>query len=196
LIAMYYCVVTHMDGQIGRILQTLEDTGQAENTIVIFSSDQGVALGSHGLRGKQNMYEHTIGVPLLMRGPGIPRGKRFDAQLYLRDLYPTVCQLAGVEIPVSVEGRSAVPILQGKADSIHEHVFGYFRNQQRMIRTDRWKLIHYPEAKRFQLFDLRTDPDEMRNFASDERYALVVADLRAKLSAWQRRVGDPLAREQ
>jgi len=106
LIAMYYCVVTHMDEQIGRILQTLEDTGQAENTIVIFSSDHGVALGSHGLRGKQNMYEHTIGVPLVLRGPGIPRGHRRTAQVYLRDLFPTICNLTGTKAPETVEGQA------------------------------------------------------------------------------------------
>ena len=149
-------------------------------------------MGSHGLRGKQNMYEHTIGVPLILCGPGIPAGRRFDAQIYLRDLYPTVCELAHVPVPDTVDGRSAVPVLEGKADALHACVFGYFRNYQRMIRTDRWKLIHYPHIERYQLFDLAADPWELDDLAGDAKYADVLGELQRKLAAWQRRVGDPL----
>ncbi len=93
-LAVYYAVITDMDEQIGRILRALEETNQLDNTVLIFSSDQGLALGSHGLIGKQNLYEHTFGVPLLVRGPGIPRGAKRDAGCYLRDLFPTACELA------------------------------------------------------------------------------------------------------
>jgi len=192
LTAMYYCVITHMDEQIGRILQALEDTGQGRNTIVIFSSDQGVALGSHGLRGKQNMYEHTIGVPLVLRGPGIPPGRRRAAQVYLRDLFPTVCDLTGTKIPESVEGRSFAGVLRGREETIHPTVFCYFRDKQRMVRTDRWKLIHYPQIARWQLFDLENDPHEIHDLVDDAAYADVTAHLKAKLVDWQQQVGDPL----
>ena len=109
-LAVYYAVISHMDEHLGRILAALEETGLAQDTFVIFTSDHGLAMGSHGLRGKQNMYEHTVGVPLIFRGPGIPRGSRSEAQCYLRDLYPTVCDLAGIPVPPTVQGRSLARI--------------------------------------------------------------------------------------
>lgn len=193
-LAVYYAVLSHLDAQIGRVLAALEETGQAERTVVLYSSDHGLAIGSHGLRGKQNMYEHTAGVPLIFRGPGIPRGKRSDAQVYLRDLFPTACELAGVPVPRAVEGRSLVPLLRGEAREIHPAGFGYFTDTQRMIRTDRWKLIRYPKAGRAQLFDLAEDPHERRDLAGEPAHAAVRAELEARLAAWQRDVGDPLAR--
>jgi len=191
-LAVYYAVISHMDEQLGRILAALEDTGQAANTIVIFTSDQGLAMGSHGLRGKQNMYEHTVGTPLIFRGPGIPKAGRRNAQCYLRDMYPTVCELVGIEIPETVQGRSLVPVLRGEADSVYPYVFGHFRDAQRMIRTDRWKLVHYPKIGKYQLFDLANDPHELHNLAVGPCRATVFPDLRAKLEAWQKEVGDPL----
>jgi arylsulfatase A-like enzyme len=185
-LAMYYLVISYLDAQIGRILATLEATGQAAGTIVIYTSDQGIAIGSHGLRGKQNMYEHTIGVPLIFAGPGIPKGSRCDAQCYIRDLYPTACELAGMEAPETVQGTSLAPLLRGETTSDYPCTFAAFGRTQRMIRTDRWKLIHYPKIEKFQLFDLSTDPHELNNLASDTRQAAVVADLRAKLEAWHR----------
>ncbi len=191
-LAVYYAVISHMDEHLGRILAALDQTGQAGSTIVIFTSDQGLAMGSHGLRGKQNMYEHTIGVPLLFRGPAVPRGRRCDAQCYLRDLYPTVCELAGIEIPGTVQGRSLAPVLRGEAQSVYPHVFGRFTDSQRMIRADRWKLVYYPKVPKYQLFDLSGDPHELTNLADDPKHAELAADLRGKLEAWQREVGDPL----
>lgn len=191
-LAVYYAVISHMDEHLGRIVAALETTGQAQNTVVIFTSDQGLAMGSHGLRGKQNMYEHTVGVPLVFRGPGIPVGRRCDAQCYLRDLYPTVCDLAGIGIPETIGGRSLAPVLRGQATSVYPHVCGYFRDFQRMIRTDRWKLIHYPHLDKCQLFDLSSDPFELKDLSAEPACRAVVADLKAKLEAWQREVGDPL----
>jgi arylsulfatase A-like enzyme len=191
-LAMYYRVISHMDQQIGRIFAALQETGQWDNTLIIFTADHGLAIGSHGLRGKQNMYEHTAGVPLIIRGPGISAGKRLAAQIYLREMYPTVCELCGVPIPETVEGKSFAPVLAGKADSIHEQVFCYFRDSQRMIRTDRWKLIHYPQVNKTQLFDLPADPDELHDLSNDPQHAAVLTDLRGKLQTWQKDVGDPL----
>lgn len=190
-LAYYYSVVAHMDQQIGRIFETLKKTGQWDNTLIVFTSDHGLAVGSHGLRGKQNMYQHTVGVPMIFRGPGVPQGKSFDAQMYLRDIYPSVCDLTGTPIPATVQSRSIKPVLTGKTKSIHPHVFCYFRNFQRMIRTDRWKLIHYPQIDRWQLFDLKSDPFERQDLSGDARHAKVLADLRGKLRAWQKEVNDP-----
>lgn len=185
-LAVYYSVISHMDEQVGRILAALKASGQADNTIVIFTSDHGLAIGSHGLRGKQNMYEHTVGTPLIFRGPNIPKRRRSAAQCYLRDLYPTVCELVGVEIPKTVEGLSLAPILRGKAKSVRDCVFGHYGDSQRMIRTDRWKLIHYPLVGKYQLFDLSADPNELENLAGDPQHAQLLDRLRAKLEAWQR----------
>jgi arylsulfatase A-like enzyme len=193
-LALYYAVISHLDEQVGRILAALDETGQAASTIVVFASDHGLAIGSHGLRGKQNMYEHTIGVPLILAGPGIPKGARRDAQVYLRDLYPTICELAGVDVPATVEGCSLAGILRGTETSPRRYAFGYFGDVQRMVRGDRWKLIEYPKAGRTQLFDLAADPAEIRDLSAHPDRAGVLADLRAELSAWQRRVGDPLVK--
>jgi arylsulfatase A-like enzyme len=191
-LAAYYAVIEHMDAQIGRVLAALRDNGQMENTVIIFSTDQGLAIGSHGLRGKQNLYDHTFHVPLIMRGPGIPQNRRSAAQCYLRDLFPTTCELAGVKIPETVQGKSLVPVLTGKADSIYPHLIGYYTDTQRMIRTDRWKLILYPKAGQQQLFDLANDPNEMNNLSSQPEHAGRVVELRATLERWLKENGDPL----
>lgn len=188
--AAYYAVVSHLDEQVGRIVSALKDAGRWQDTIVIFSSDQGLALSSHGLVGKQNLYEHTLGVPLILRGPGIPVRQRRDAACYLRDLFPTVCDLVGVPIPESVEGRSLVPVLSHGERRVYPYVIGYFTNTQRCIRDDRWKLIWYPQAARYQLFDLADDPDELRDRASDAGCAARVAELKSSLEDWLRAHGD------
>lgn len=192
-LALYYAVISHLDAQVGRILEALDASGERDNTIIIYSSDHGLAMGSHGIRGKQNMYEHTVNVPLIMAGPGIPRGKRSDAQCYLRDLFPTTCDLAGVNVPATVEGKSLRPVLSGETESVHDGIFGHYGDVQRMIRTDRWKLIHYPKVDRWQLFDLKADPREMKNLVDTAMQDATVSELRARLVAWQKSVGDPLA---
>jgi len=184
-LAAYYAVISHMDQQIGRILDVLKATAQADDTLVIFTSDHGLAMGSHGLRGKQNMYEHSVGVPLVICGPGIPAGRRNRAQCYLRDLFPTVCELCGIAIPEGLDGRSLVPVLRGQTQEIHPQVFGYFRDAQRMIRTDQWKLIHYPQIGKWQLFHLEKDPHENHNLAGDPNHVGPLARLRAQLESWQ-----------
>ncbi|QDU36922.1 Arylsulfatase [Maioricimonas rarisocia] len=186
-LAVYYAVITHLDAQIGRILATLEETGQLDETIILISSDHGLAMGSHGLRGKQNMYEHSIGVPLIFRGPGIPADQRTDAQCYLRDLYPTVCELTGVEIPETVHGRSLVPVIRGEAEQAYDAVFGHFRDVQRMIRTPDWKYVWYPQVQQEQLFHLADDPHELHDLSQDAAHESTRKQLRAQLDAeWER----------
>ena len=141
------------------------------------------------------MYEHTINVPLIISGPGIPRGKRIDAQCYLRDLFPTTCQLAGIDIPPSVQGKSLVPLLTGNKQAIYSEVFGQFRNFQRMVRTDEWKYIYYPQLEKSQLFHLATDPDERTNLSGKAEHAGIENNLREKLQAWQRANDDPALKQ-
>jgi arylsulfatase A-like enzyme len=191
-IAAVYAVISYLDNQVGRLREALRAAGKDRDTIVIFTSDHGMANGRHGLMGKQNMYEHTIGVPLILAGPGLPRDRRFAAQVYLRDLYPTVCELAGISVPATVEGRSFAPVLGGLAQEIHPEVYAYWHKPtpgaeppiQRMVRTDRWKLIHYSHLNRDQLFNLADDPHELRDLSSLPEHAPRLAELRARLDAW------------
>ncbi len=191
-LAAYHAVVANLDEQVGRIVAALRESGQLERTVILFSSDQGLALGSHGLTGKQNLYDHTFGVPLLVRGPGIARGRRLDAACYLRDLFPTTCELAGIAIPATVQGRSLAPVLTGRTNAVYPAVFGYFTNSQRAIRDERWKFVWYPQAGRRQLFDLANDPDELRDLAAEARHAGKVAELKERLETWLKEQGDPL----
>jgi arylsulfatase A-like enzyme len=191
-LAAYYAVVTHLDAQVGRILKSLDKARLAENTLVIFTSDHGLALGSHGLVGKQNMYEHTLRVPLVVRGPGVPEGKNREALVYLRDLFPTVCELCGAQAPGQLDGRSFADVVQGKKESHHPFVVGYFQNKQRAIRTERWKLVWYPELKREQLFDLAADPDEKHDLSGQAEHAATQAELRRKLREWLVEQRDPV----
>ncbi len=191
-LAAYYAAISGMDEQIGRIVDALKATGQLDNTIVIFTSDQGLAVGSHGLMGKQNLYDHTFGVPLIFSGPGIPKGARRNADCYLRDLFPTACEFAGVKIPETVQSRGLAAVIADKTNAVHPFVIGYFTDTQRAIRQGQWKLIVYPQAKRTQLFNLADDPDELTDVSALAPHAPRVGELRAKLVRWLRENSDPL----
>ena len=185
-----------LDAQVGRILKALEESGELDNTIVIYSSDHGMAVGSHGLRGKQNMYEHTINVPMIIAGPGIEAGSRSNAQTYLRELYPTTCDLAGIKVPEEVTAKSFADVLKGETKKHNADIFGYFTNTQRMIRSDdNWKLIYYPMKEHWQLFDLNSDPWEMSNLAGAPQHKDRFESLKKRLETWRKKQGDPLLAE-
>jgi arylsulfatase A-like enzyme len=191
-LADYYAAISHLDQQIGRILTALDDQGLGGSTIVVFSSDHGLALGSHGLLGKQNLYEHSMRVPLIIAGPGIPSGRRSMAQSYLLDLFPTLADLAHVPAPEGNEGQSLLPVLQGHG-AVHRPLIGTaFRQYQRAISDGRWKLIAYPKVPRVQLFDLANDPDERQDLAGESAQAGRLAALGAALVKWQDAFADPL----
>lgn len=192
-LAVYHSMITDLDAQLGRILAALEDSGRASNTIIVFTSDQGLALGSHGLLGKQNQYEHSIRSPLIIAGPDLPAGSQSRALVMLRDLFPTFCDLASVPVPDTVQGRSLAPVLHGRVARVHEQVFGVFTDTQRMICDERWKLIEYPQAGRRQLFDLENDPHELRDISAEAAHSETVKSLLGHLNAWRRTEGDPLA---
>jgi arylsulfatase A-like enzyme len=190
-LAAYYALITHMDAQIGRVLSALRDSGKFHNTIVVFASDHGLAIGSHGLLGKQNMYDHSVRAPLIFAGPGIPKGRRSDSLCYLYDIFPTLCDLGGLPVPDTVEGKSLAKIMQGRSEQIRDVIFGAYRDVQRMVRTDRWKLIHYPKIDRTQLFDLQSDPHELTDLSDNRKHAGTLAQLRARLTALQFQFDDP-----
>lgn len=194
-IAAYWAMITHLDVHIGRVLETLEKTGHADDTIIVFAGDNGLAVGQHGLMGKQNMYDHSVRVPLIMCGPGIPAGKRLDALCYLLDVFPTLCDLVDLPVPESVEGRSLAPIIRGEIERVYDSLFFAYRDVQRAVRDERFKLVEYFGAadRVTQLFDLVADPGETANLASAPGMEAEVNRLRAKLAEWQRRIGDPMA---
>ncbi len=187
----YYALITDMDRDIGRLLDLLDRSGLATNTIVVFSSDQGIALGSHGLFGKQNLYEDTQRVPFLIAGPGIRPG-RSGALAYLHDLFPTLCELAGLPPPADIQGRSFAPVLRGEATAHRETLRLAYGDTQRSMREARWKLIRYPQINRQTLFDLQNDPREMHDLAADPQHASMIGRLSTLLKAEQRLDGDCL----
>ena len=175
--ADYYSCITGFDYHVGRIFAELKASGQWDNTIIIFSGDNGLSLGEHGLFGKQNLYEFGgMHVPLVIAGPGINKGKS-EAFVYLMDLFPTFAEFAGATIPSGVEGKSIVPILTGKETKVRDLLYTAYRDGQRSIRDDRWKLIRYPLVDRTQLFDLKTDPHELNNLANKPEYTSKLSEL-------------------
>jgi arylsulfatase A-like enzyme len=192
-LAGYYGMISHHDAWLGRLLATLRETGADENTIVVYTSDHGLALGSHGLLGKQNLYEHSIRVPMIMKGPGLPRGRRCATLAYAYDLYATLCDLAGIAPPGGLDSRSLLPALSPSMRSIRDELGSLYMDCQRAFTTGRWKLIKYRVAgrERVQLFDLANDPDEIEDRSASSEFVPLVADLTQRLHAWQRRIGDP-----
>jgi arylsulfatase A-like enzyme len=189
-LADYYACVTGLDHHIGRIFEQLKKGGQWENTIIIFSADNGLSMGEHGLFGKQNLYEFGgMHVPLIVAGPGIAKG-RSDALVYLMDLFPTFAEFGGAKLPEGIDGKSIAPILTGKQTKVRDVLYTAYRHCMRSIRDDRWKLIRYPLVNVTQLFDLQTDPHELTNLATKPEHAAKVAELMEKLQAEMKRHDD------
>jgi len=192
----YYATITALDSHIGRLLQTLKDSGEYDNTIIVFSSDHGLAIGSHGLMGKQSLYEHSMQAPLFFSGPGIPQGKS-DALVYLLDIYPSVCDLVGAKIPAGLDGKSMKGIIAGKDESVRDTLFTSYKKVMRSVRDERWKLIRYPHINKTQLFDLKSDPHELRNLADEKGHLKQVSQMMGLMQKWQKQLGDndPLTSE-
>lgn len=188
--ADYYATITCLDHHFGRIVDCLRELGQLDNTIIVFSSDNGLNVGDHGLMGKQNVYEFGgMHVPLVISGPGIKHG-RSDAFVYLFDLFPTICDLARVPVPKAAEGKSLAPILAGKPMRSRDVMFNAYKDVQRSIRDDRWKLIRYPKINRTQLFDLKNDPHELHDLSNQPKYAGRIKELLKRMEVAQRQWGD------
>ena len=196
-IADYYGMITHMDAEMGRVLSTLEATGHLDNTIIIYTADHGLAVGQHGLLGKQNLYNHSIHVPSIFAGPGIPEGETVDALTYLYDVFPTVCDLTDVTCPDTTEGRSLVPLMDGRVERVRATVFAAYRDIHRTIRDGRWKLIRYYVSEEtgagtdcIQFFDLEQDPWETTNLADLPEHADRIRSLAADMQMWQIETND------
>ena len=194
-IADYYGMISHLDECVGRLLDVLKETGHADNTIIFFAGDNGLAVGQHGLMGKQNLYEHSVRVPLIISGPGIPKGERREALCYLLDVFPTICDLVGLPIPESVEGISLAPVIRGEKGRIRDTLFFAYKNFQRAVTDGRFKLIEYfvGGERVTQLFDLEEDPWELNNLADDPKYTDQLERLREEMVRWSAKTDDPLS---
>lgn len=178
----------NIDNQIGRVLTKLKAMGELNNTYIFYTADHGMAIGRHGLQGKQNLYEHTFRIPFIAKGPGIKPGSRVLGNTYLLDVLPTLCDLAGIELPRTIEGTSFRPVLEGKKDLIREVLYGAYcggaKPGIRCVKRGDWKLIRYESkntgAKTTQLFNLANNPDELLKEHHDPRVTALTGKKPAK----------------
>jgi len=188
----YYALITHLDDRVGDIFQTLKDNGLYDNTIIVYAADNGLAIGSHGLLGKQNLYEHSMKVPLIIKGPGIPAGRASEALIYLLDIFPTLAELCGLPEPENIDGKNLSGVISGNAEGVRTSIFTAYRNTVRAVRTDEWKLIRYPERDYNQLFNLKNDPLELNNLAGQPDYQSRISELLVLMSEWQAESNDTI----
>lgn len=215
-----YACAQNIDIQIGRVLGKLEEMGELDNTYIFYTADHGIAIGRHGLQGKQNLYEHSWRVPMIVKGPGIKPGSRVPGNIYLGDLLATFCDLTGVSVPDTNEGLSFKPVLMGEKPAIRDTLYGVYNGGDkpgmRCVKQGDWKLIEYESAKtgarETQLFHLKDNPHELiaehrhpqvlaltgikpephqTNLAKDPEHAAKLAAMRGILLAEMRRFGDP-----
>ena len=210
----------NIDIQIGRVLERLRQMGELDDTIVVYTADHGMAIGRHGLQGKQNLYEHTWRVPMIVSGPGVPKQARVRGNVYLLDLLPTLCDFAGIAPPDTVEGKSMKPVLTGSQSVVRDVLYGVYaggtKPGMRCVRKGDWKLIQYDvldgSVRKTQLFNLVSNPNELLeqhavdvvaaltgneprrdqvDLAHEPRYAEKRAEMEALLLAEMERLDDP-----
>jgi len=186
----YYAIITHMDTHIGRILDELEKSGKADNTWIFFTSDHGLAVGHHGLMGKQNMYDHSLRVPFIVAGPGVKAGAKISAPIHLQDAMATALDLAGADRD-GIEFQSVLPLLAGENGGL-DAVYAAYMDKQRAVVHNGWKLILYPDARTVKLYHLTDDPQEIKNLAPEPSLLDRKKELFAKLRELQHRYDDPL----
>lgn len=189
----YFALITHMDDQIGRIMKALEESGKADNTYVFFTADNGLAVGHHGLVGKQNEYDDSVRVPFMVVGPGVKPGQTIATPIYLQDVMPTTLEVARGSAPQGVDFKSLLPLLRGETTQHYDSIYGSYMKTQRMITSlDGWKLIVYPTINKRKLFNLTKDPDEMNNLVANPEYAAKLSELSNLLEAKMKELNDPL----
>ena len=210
----------NIDTQIGRVLDRLKAMGELDNTYIFYTADHGMAIGRHGLQGKQNLYQHTWRVPFIVKGPGIKPGTRAAGNIYLLDVLATLCDFAGIPAPASNEGISFRPVLEGKKSTVRDVLYGVYNGGtkpgMRSVKLGDWKLIKYDvmngTVRETQLFNLAENPNEYLqqhhdpkvialtgvrpekhqvNLAQDPKCAAKLAEMEALLLAEMRRLNDP-----
>jgi len=190
-IAEYYGLISHMDYEIGRIINALKETNQFDNTIIIFASDHGLAMGSHGLLGKQNLYEHSTKAPLVIMGPDIPKNESSKAFVYLLDIFGTIMNFAGADMPANRESLNLCHAWTTENFIGRPKLFTTYEDIQRAIRIEEWKLIRYPKTHYNQLFNLKKDPDELWNLANSMEYEDKLNEMMVALEEAQEEFDDP-----
>lgn len=186
-IAEYFAMITHLDYEIGRLLDALKESGEEDNTVIVFTGDNGLAVGQHGWLGKEDIYEHGVRIPLILAGPGIAQNKRNDAYVYLYDVFPTLCDKLNIDIPSSVDGKSFVSLLDGEhGETFREELYLIFDNFVRGVKDQNYKLIEYrngdsEEDKWTFLYDIKNDPWETVNLADDDNFKDIVNEMRRKI---------------
>ena len=194
-IAAYYGMISELDEQIGRIISTLKKEGLLENTLIVFAGDNGLAMGQHGLLGKQNLYEHSIRVPMIFSGPGIPKNVKNNSFVYLSDIAPTIYEYMNIQAPKIVEAKSLGPILRNPTTSVRENIYNVYGHWSRSIKTkDGYKLILYnvDGVQTTQLFNLKTDPWEKHNLAKNKGLQAQISRMRNLLKKEMREKHDNL----
>ncbi|WP_405296706.1 sulfatase-like hydrolase/transferase [Algibacter sp. Ld11] len=195
-----YACSENVDNQLEKVLAKLEAMGELDNTYIVYTSDHGMAIGRHGLQGKQNLYEHTWRVPFIVKGPGIPSGKRVTGNMYLLDVLPTLCDLAGITAPETAEGKSMVPVFKGEKETVRDVMYGVYaggtKPGMRSVKKGDWKLIKYDvmdgKVRETQLFNLAENPNEYlpehkktgkmeTDLAENPKYAEKLAEMEALL---------------
>jgi len=197
----YLRCIASIDDNVGRVLDYLDESGLAKNTVVVYSSDQGFYLGEHGWFDKRWMYEESLRTPLMVRWPGVTKpGSTRDEFVSNLDFAETFLDIAGVEVPKDMQGRSFKMMLEGKPapedwrDSFYYHYYefpgAHSVARHYGVRTDRYKLIHYYRRGEWELFDLKKDPHELNSVYGDEEYADVQQELKAELDRLREKYGD------
>ena len=197
-LADYYAIITHLDAQIGKVIEALKESGQYENTLIVFAGDSGLGVGNHGLLGKQSVYdEDGIHVPFIISGGRAPKkGMRNSAFCYIHDIFPTICDLADVQAPESVSGKSMTPVIMGEKESVRDYTYHAYRTFQRAYRKGDYKLIEYVRAPNIdkktkreywtgsrvtQLFNIKNDPWETRDLSWMPEYKERVRTMRKEM---------------
>ncbi len=190
-LADYYALITHVDDRVGDIINMLKKLNLFENTIIIYAADNSLAIGSHGLLGKQNLYEHSTKVPFIISGPGIPQNKVTDALVYLLDIYPTLARLCGLSEPEEIDGKNLETVINGNEPGVRDALYTVYRNTARSVRTeDGWKLISYPYRNYNQLFNLQNDPFELNNLAGNPGFEVKLNEMESLMEQWHRTTDD------
>lgn len=188
----YYAIITHMDQQVGRILDALDKSGKREDTYIFFTADHGLAVGQHGLIGKQNMYDHSVRVPFIVSGPNIEANTQNETPIYLQDVMPTTLELAGAQKPEHVQFHSLMPLVRGETARPYDAIYGAYLEVQRAVTMDGYKLIVYPKAKRMRLYNVAHDPLEKKDVAAEPEHRKTKQKLFRRLLELQQETGDKL----
>ena len=187
----YLRCVRGVDESVGTLMKTLEELGLSDNTVVIYSSDQGFYIGDHGWYDKRWMYEESLKMPLIVKWPGVAEAGSVNEDLVQNlDYAETFLEIAGAEIPADMQGRSLVPLLAGETpadwrESIYYHYYEYpsvhMVPRHNGVRDDRYKLIHFYQFDEWEFYDLKTDPDELQNLYEQADYADEIATMKVEL---------------